>query len=93
MQRQLWVPPGHFYSPLVDSTNPAVRRSIENEATPSVTLEALGISEAVMLRWFDIVSAQYTNHPFPERAEPGCRYFCGNPNFPLADALALLTMR
>ncbi len=86
----LWVPTGHFYSPLVDPTDSAVQRSIDLENHPVAKPESFGISEDEMLRWFNTIAEQYATQPFPERFTPGSRYYYSNPNFPLADALALL---
>lgn len=86
----LWVPPGHFYSPLVDPDDVHVRKAVENEAHPSVTASSLGLDEQEMLRWFSIVSQRYNSSPFPQRPSHESRYYYANPHFPLADALALL---
>jgi hypothetical protein len=86
----LWVPAGHSYSPLVDPADENVQRAMQEEAHPTAPLEAFGISEAEMLRWFDAVAGHYAAKPFPERRTAGSHYCYSNPNFPLADALALL---
>jgi len=86
----LWVPAGHFYSPLVDPDDVHVRIAMEDEAHPSATAASLGLDEEEMLRWFSIISGHYGSHPFPELPAEGSRYHYANPQFPLADALALL---
>jgi hypothetical protein len=86
----LWVPPGHFYSPLVDPTDGAVQRAVKLEESPTVPLDVFGIDEERLLYWFDIAAEHYAREPFPEHAIDGARYYYCNPNFPLADALALL---
>jgi hypothetical protein len=87
--QRTWVPPGHFYSPVVNPADDLVQRAMRLEAAPDVAPEALGISEAEMMRWFHIISLQYENHPFPEQKQSDGLYYYANPNFPLADALAL----
>jgi hypothetical protein len=87
---QLWVPAGHFYSPLVDPADVHVRKAIDDEAHPSATAASLGLDEREMLRSFSIISAHYPTNPFPEHRSEGSRYYYANPQFPLADALALL---
>jgi Methyltransferase domain len=89
-RERLWVPAGHFYSPLVDPADAHVRKAVDGEAHPAATAASLGLDEREMLRWFSIVSAHYGSKPFPEHPAEGSRYHCANPQFPLADALALL---
>lgn len=88
--QQLWVPAGHFYSPIVNPADEAVQSSMKAEAYPAESPDVYGISEREMLNWFDVIAERYTTQPFPELRKPGSRYFYSNPNFPLADALALL---
>ncbi len=88
--KELWVPTGHFYSPLVDPADVHVRTATDSEAHPSVTASSLGLNEPEMLRWFSIISQHYHSNPFSERPSPTSKYHYANPNFPLADALALL---
>ena len=87
---ELWVPAGHYYSPLVNPADEAVQRSMQMEAHPEAPPDVFGIGEDEMLRWFEIIAGQYASQPFPERRSPGSLYYYSNPNFPLADALALL---
>src|SRR5215469_1299874 len=86
----LWVPSGHFYSPIVDPDDEAVRRAFAAERCPEQTLSQFGIDESTLDHWFHLVCAEYVRSPFPEKPMPGSRYYYANPNFPLADALALL---
>lgn len=85
-----WIPPGHFYSPLVDSSDEWVRRAMESEAQPTAPLQTFGIDEELMMMWFDRIADQYATYPFSEQSGAGeAFYHYDNPNFPLADALAL----
>ena len=88
----MWVPPGHFYSPIVDPADECVRRAVQLEAQPDIAPEAFGISTEEMLKWFDLLCRQYTAFPFPEQKIPGAFYYYSNPNFPLADAIALTAL-
>ncbi len=86
----LWVPAGHYYSPLVDPGDDLVQKALENEASPADELSSFGIDEATLWTWFERIGIEYDRHRFPEQYAPGgSRYHYGNPNFPLADALAL----
>ena len=87
----LWVPPGHFYSPLVDPSDPFVGEAVRREEAPDEPLSMFGIDESSMLMWFDRVADNYALHPFGPVASDGRLYGYENPNFPLADALALMT--
>jgi hypothetical protein len=87
----LWVPPGHFYSPIVNAKDEAVQRAMDSEASSGQALEAFGIDEARLLHWFNLIAEHYAEQPFPEQPSSEGGYFYANPNFPLADALALLT--
>jgi len=86
-----WVPPGHFYSPLVDPGEDFVDLALTEEAEPTATPDQLGLDEELMISWFDAISATYLAFPFPEKHTAGRLYYYANPHFPLADALALLT--
>jgi hypothetical protein len=89
---RLWVPAGHFYSPIVDSEDAHVRRAVGVEAHPTVSPVALGLDEAEMLRWFTLVAQRYAPPPFSENPREGSLYHYANPAFPFADALALLAI-
>ncbi len=88
--KQLYEPPGHYYSPIVDPDDDWVRRAMEREAHPDAVPAEFGIDESELLRWFDKIAAHYPANPFPEQPAAGRRYHYANPSFPLADALALL---
>jgi hypothetical protein len=88
----MWVPAGHFYSPIVDPADECVRRAVQIEAHPNVPPEVFGISTGEMLRWFDSISGHYARQPFSQQKTAGRRYYYANPNFPLADALALMAV-
>src|SRR4051794_34804531 len=45
-----WVPPGHFYSPLVDPLEDAVQRATDSEANPETPLDHFGIDEQLLLQ-------------------------------------------
>jgi hypothetical protein len=90
LSQRLWVPPGHFYSPIVDARDDAVQRAMDVEACPNQALEVFGIDEGTLLGWFNLIAEHYAEQPFPGQPSSECRYYYGNPNFPLADALALL---
>jgi hypothetical protein len=61
------------------------------EACPNQPLEVFGIDEGTLLGWFNLIVEHYPEQPFPEQPSSDLHYYYANPNFPLADALALLT--
>lgn len=90
-----WAPPGHFYSPIVDPLDEQVQLAMSSEAAPTVLPESMGLDSSLMLEWFRRIASYYPTHPFPETpsvASGSGHYFYQNPNFPLADALALLAI-
>lgn len=89
-REKLWVPAGHFYSPLVDPADTLVRKAIETEAYPETPPEDFGIDEKLMFSSFDAITEFYRNQPFPQDKSAGFHYYYGNANFPLFDAIALL---
>jgi hypothetical protein len=92
----LFVPPGHFYSPLVDGRDSAVQKAIAQEAIPTANLTEFGIDESEVLHSFAKATQFYDSsrgidQPFPTLPTAGWRFHFDNPAFPLADAMALLT--
>jgi len=87
-----WVPPGHFYSPIVDPDDNVVQEAMRLEAQPDIAPETFGVSADEMLLWFGMMSRHYETNPFPAQKTPDRLYYYKNPNFPLADALALMAM-
>jgi hypothetical protein len=86
----LWVPQGHFYSPIADPKDEAVQRALRSEECTQEPLGTFGIEEDRLLYWFNVIAEHYAVQPFPEQPSAEGRYYYANPNFPLADALALL---
>jgi len=89
----LGVPPGHFYSPIVNPEDPHVRRACARVAEGAdETLEAIRCEEANILAWFQRLARHSGRFPFPERKEPSFRYWFDNPAFSGADAVMLFAM-
>ena len=68
--KQLYEPPGHYYSPIVDPDDDWVRRAMEREAHPDAVPAEFGIDESELLRWFDKIAAHYPANPFPSSPRP-----------------------
>ena len=84
------MPPGHFYSPLVNPADAAVLEAIQRERQPTQTLTEVGLNEKVLVAWFARFVQAYLGNPFPAQRADGKLFYYDNPHFPLADALTLL---
>jgi len=85
----LFVPPGHFYSPIVDVDNvrdalPALRSATD--------LPAIEVSKDRMLEQWKAFQPFLREIPFPEEPTPGYRYHFGNPAFSYGDGSILYAM-
>jgi hypothetical protein len=83
----LWVPPGHFYSPLPDLADVQARRDAifsRDCEVPGVELNAAG-----QLAVLKELSPLVAEHPFPVEKGGATRYYFGNDFFSYGDALAL----
>jgi len=93
-QPVLWVPPGHFYSPLVDVSDPAVAAALAIDRTA----EPAGVDLRLEAQW-DLYEAlrpsltgiRHARTP-QEAAERGVRYFSDNPAYGDGDAAVLEAM-
>ena len=92
-KRYLWAPPGHFYSPVVDPTDPHVQQLLAEESRRfEMTCPDVAIDEDAMLDLARQFSAYYPEVPFPEEETPGRRYYFNNASFSYADAITLFCM-
>ncbi len=84
-----WVPPGHFYSPLVDTAELEKRHSIFDRTRAP---EAIDMNEAGQLATLARLSAHYPRLPFQDQPSEGLRYHYENPHYSYGDAITLATM-
>ena len=85
---KLFVPPGHYYSPIVDT---AELRSRFPGSTPSSLPDIAIDDEAMTALWRELLPA-IQSAPFPEQATPPFRYHFANPNFSYTDGMVLYAM-
>ena len=87
----LFVPPGHFYSPIPNLDE--VRRN-ERRIFPDVPPELPGIAlnEARQLAMLDELQPYYDSQPFGAEKTQNLRYFFENENYSYFDALVLHCM-
>src|ERR1041385_879869 len=86
----LWVPPGHFYSPI-----PAVCDLKSNETEifdipPAV--RGVALNDERQFELLTTFAAWYGEQPFPETRVSDRRYFFENPNNSYTDAIILYCM-
>ncbi|WP_218014880.1 class I SAM-dependent methyltransferase [Teichococcus rhizosphaerae] len=82
-----WVPPGHFYSPIVDTDELERRRSrvFDRSAAP----HGIDLREAEQLALLRRLKPHYQKLPFRPDRSGGLRYGYENPNFSYGDAIIL----
>ncbi len=78
-RRELFAPPGHFYSPVVDP------KTVEVPHPPAPP----AVDDAAILATFERVAAHYSEIPWTAAKQPGLRYWFENPAFSYGDAIAL----
>lgn len=84
----LRVPPGHYFSPIVDPST--VRGYLKREWAQSVDdLAPVNIDTDGMLRLWESWSGILRSTNFPEDAIPAKRFFLNNTNYPFGDAAVL----
>jgi hypothetical protein len=86
-RRVTWVPPGHFYSPLVDPADPIVSRILNDGERELPPADDLRIDTELQLAWLERISSHYPQLPFSELPCPNRRYYYRNPAFSYTDAI------
>lgn len=84
-----FAPPGHFYSPLVDTA--AVSHLFRPEA-PCAAPAAIAIDAEGHLALWKRLLPYLQSQPFTEEKQPHLRYYFGNPAFAHADGIILHAM-
>jgi len=88
----MFVPPGHFYSPIPDPAD-VVRHLERHQALVSIdSLPGIAIDRAAMVAlWSELVPSM-RDAPFPTHATPGYRYTYDNPAYGIGDGNLLHAM-
>ena len=83
--------PGHFYSPIVDVSDPVV---IQAARAPRPICDEGGITlvREAMEAFCERLARHHALFPFGRDPQPGFRFFYGNPAFGAHDAVALFSM-
>jgi hypothetical protein len=85
-----WVPPGHFYSPIVDVQ--ALRERAAVVFDPQAPVPQIDLRLPEQLALFRQLAAYYPDLPFGDAPGNGLRYGYVNAAFSYGDALILATM-
>ncbi|MGL6094742.1 MAG: class I SAM-dependent methyltransferase, partial [Fimbriiglobus sp.] len=86
--RKNWVPPGHYYSPVVDPDE--IRsRAATLFAPPPAGLPGIDLNVARQRELYEEFARYYAEQEFPRSLIPGHRYYSKNDWFPYFDAFAL----
>lgn len=83
----LFVPPGHFYSPIVDPEE--IRRRAAAVFAPHRPLPGIDLRETEQLALVERLSGPYRRLKFTGEPQPGWRYFYDNASFGAGDAAVL----
>ena len=85
-----WVEPGHFYSPLVNPSDPHVARVLatfnELELPAGLGIE---LNKDRMVAFFNRIAERYPQLPFGPNERPDFSYYYENPRFSYGDAITL----
>ena len=88
---RLWVPPGHFYSPIILKEDIMSREHEIWKAAPR-TIRGLDLNEDEQLRLLNEFASYYDELPFEANAKEGLRYYYENIFFSYSDAIFLFCM-
>lgn len=82
-----WVPPGHFYSPIVDPAELATHRAVVFDR--QAPLPGIDLRRTEQLAMVDRLARHYRDLPFQEHRTAGLRYHYENGAFGHGDAIIL----
>ena len=91
LRQTTWVPPGHFFSPIV-SVDEVRMREAEIVGSDRKSLAGIDLREDAQLELLKQLAVYYGDARFPEKRQDPCRYFFENPNYSNGDAILLYAM-
>ena len=83
---KVWVPPGHFYSPVVSVEE---FDAYKDQLYRNRTLQGINLNEERQKKLCEQFAAYYSQASYPETSQAGFRYYYGNNFFRYFDALTL----
>lgn len=90
LRKPLFVPPGHFYSPIPSLDD--VRANEERIFHVPRTLPAIDMNEKEQWQFFNVFKEFYKEIPFTSDKTDNLRYFFNNGNYSYSDAICLYGM-
>ena len=93
MANKTWVPPGHFYSPIVDPQDPHVQpilRDFYHLELPAAS--GIDLDRERMLAMLQRLGKHYGRIPFGPQKLDGLHYYYENPAYSYGDAIVLTAM-
>jgi Methyltransferase domain len=91
MDTLLFVPPGHFYSPVPDRQE-AAERLRRLEGPPPTAVEGIAMDVGAMHRLWDALVQGMADCDYTEEKRPGRRYYYENEFYSYGDALIFRSM-
>lgn len=86
----LWMPPGHFYSPLADPVDVKINEEEIFNEPPAI--RGVDLNESGQLQLLKEFEPLYGQQPFSSEPVPLRRYFFENPNYSYSDGIFLYCM-
>jgi hypothetical protein len=90
LKKCLFVPPGHFYSPIPSIDE--IRKNEEEIFQIPKSIPAVDLNEGEQTRLINTFRKYYKELPFTEEKTDGLRYHFNNPNYSYSDAICLYAM-
>jgi len=89
---KLFVPPGHFYSPIVDPHEAARYLDARARNSAPESLPGIAINRAEMVRTWQSLLPFLTTAPFPDEEDASFHYAFQNPSYSFGDGSVLHAM-
>lgn len=86
-KRQLWVAPGHFYSPLINEEE--ITAGKDNIFAPDKTIHAVDLYDEEQFQLLNLFKEYYKELPFTEKPFDGNRYYYENEAYSYSDVIFL----
>ena len=86
----IWVPPGHFYSPIPSIRDLKVYKDEVFDVPAAI--RGIDLNESRQVELLELFGQFYSEQPFTPQKLPERRYFFENPNYSYTDAIILYCM-
>lgn len=90
LRNATWVEPGHFYSPIVNPTDPQVIAILDQFEKLELSKDSgIALDHEKMIAFFLRLAKRYPQLPFVPKQQAGLHYYYENPLFSYGDAIML----